>query len=331
MLSADLAYAAAPLGHDIVIYGFRIVDPFYKIAPVVSYSRSELPASDVVVQDDRIDVTLPDAVKAAVHFAPPPCLSRPSFGLRIRSVYAEAFGRWPIIWRSQVVSNVDFYALPTPVFYSATITANAETTSANSTSVDFRQRASLTVADCERTASSDILLPLPGNARDVTCSAAWVDTSSANRVTSRCSVEDGKVHAVGAISGGSKICSPEKLCTCSSQAQGWLEASGTYHIVETTSRMQVEADFAPLTFPAGGVAHGRIALGDDQKLRHVSLALTRRACPTSVDSVDLQVGDDPEGKATGVSKTGAFRASIQGGMVTIGAADAIAASGERTP
>jgi hypothetical protein len=331
MLSGDLADAGAPLGHDIVIYGYRLIDPTYKISPVVLFGKTEIADDDIVVKDDRIDVTLPEAVKTAVNFAPPPCVSRPSFGLRVRGTYAEALGRWPIIWHAQVLTNSDFYALPTPVFYSAAITANAETNSATSATVSFRQRSSLTVADCDATSSASVLLPLPDDARDAACSAAWVDTSNATRVTSRCSVEDGKIHAVGEISGGSKICSPEKLCTCSSQAQGWLEASGSYHVAQSASEMQVDADFPPLTFPAGGVAHGRISLGDGQKLRHVFLALTRRACPTPVDSIDLQIGDDPEAKATGVSKTGAFRASIQGGELTVGSADAIAASGERTP
>jgi hypothetical protein len=59
--------------------------------------------------------------------------------------------------------------------------------------------------------------------------------------------------------------------------------------------------------------------------------LTRRACPTPVDSIDLPIGEDPEAKTTGVSKTGAFRASLQGGALTVGAADAVAAGGESMP
>ena len=179
MLSADLADPAAPLGHDIVIYGFRLIDPIYKIEPVVLYGKSELDPADVAVKDDRIDVTLPDAVKNAVHFAPPPCESRPSFGLRVRSVYGETFGRWPVIWHSQALSNIDFYALPTPVIYSAAITADAETTSPHSSTVTFQQKGGVTFADCDA-ATADLLEPLPENARDITCSAAWVEVVSAS-------------------------------------------------------------------------------------------------------------------------------------------------------
>jgi hypothetical protein len=331
MLSGDLAEPAGQLGHDVVIYGYRLIDPIYKIEPVVLYGKSELDAANVAVKDDRIDVTLPEAVKKSVHFAPPPCDSRPSFGLRVRSVYGETFGRWPVLWHSQAQNNIDFYALPTPVVYSAAIAADAETTSTQATNVTFRQRGVPTVADCERIASADIVLPLPDNARDVVCSAAWVDTSSAAKLTGRCTVEGHNVHAVGEISGGPKVCSPDKLCTCSAEAQGVLEASGSYRVVEAASQMQVAADWPPLSFPAGGVTHGRIDLGDGRRLRLVALALTRRACPTPVDSIDLPVGEDPNAKVTGVSKTGAFRASIQGGALTVGAADAVAASGESTP
>ena len=331
MLSGDLAEAAAPLGHDVVIYGYRLIDPIDKIEPVVLYGKTEFGSDNVVVKDDRIDVTLPDAVKKAVQFAPPPCLSRPSFGLRVRSVYSETFGRWPVTWHSQALNNIDFYALPTPVIYSAAIAADAETTSAKSSTVSFRQKAGLTVADCDRTGSADLLAALPENARDITCSAAWVDASSVTKSTSRCAVDGHAAHAVGEISGGAKICSPDKLCTCSGQAQGWLEVSGSYRIVEAASQMQVAADWPPLSFPAGGVAHARIDLGDGRKLRHVALALTRRACPTPVDSIDLPIGENPDAKVSGVSKTGAFRASLQRGALTIGSADAVAASGESTP
>ncbi len=89
MLAGDLADAGAPLGHDVVVYGSRLIDPIYNIAPVVMYGRTEISAANVVLKDDRLEVTLPDAVKTAVNFAPTPCASRPSFGLRVRSVYGE--------------------------------------------------------------------------------------------------------------------------------------------------------------------------------------------------------------------------------------------------
>jgi hypothetical protein len=331
MLSGDLAPPDAPLGYDIVIYGYRLIDSIYKTEPVALYGKSELDAANVAVKDDRIEITLPEAVKKAVHFDPPPCQSRPSFGLRVHNVYAETFGKWPILWHSQAETNIDFYALPTPVIYSAAIVADAEASSVKSSTVNFRQKAELTFADCDRTATADIVAPLPEDARDVTCSAAWVDTSSVTKASSRCAVEGHAVHAVGEVAGGAKICSPDKLCTCSTQAQGWLEVTGSYRIVEVASQMQVAADWPPLSFPAGGVAHGRIDLGDGRRLRHIALALTRRACPTPVDSINLPVGEDPNAKVTGVSKTGAFRAAIQGGALTVGAADAVAASGESTP
>ena len=34
-------------------------------------------------------------------------------------------------------------------------------------------------------------------------------------------------------------------------------------------------------------------------LRHVTLELSRRGCPTEVDAIDLNIGDDPDGKAVG--------------------------------
>ena len=329
LLSADLTGQGAPLGSDVVIYGYRLFDPLSKAAPVVLYGKAEL--EGVKISDDRIEVTLPESVKRALHFAPPPCEQRPSFGLRVRETYWMPHGFWPLRWNSEVLTNTDLFALPTPTVYSATISASAQTAAAQSETRSFRQKSGLAVAECSQSKTAELRVALPDEARGATCSAAWVDASGAARTTAHCAIEGHVAHAVGEIAGVAKVCSPDGLCTCLTQAQGWLEASGGYRVDEAAAPLQVAAAPPPIDFPAGGLAHGRLALGDGQTLRHIALTISRRACPTPIDALDLNPGEDPDAEASGVSRSGAVRAVLKGGELTVGAADALTASAARAP
>jgi hypothetical protein len=327
LLARDLAGGALP--SDIVIYGYRLIDPVYKIKPVVLFGKTVISAA--VVHDDRIDVTLPADVQKAVNFAPSPCEGRQSFGLRVRSVYAQRHGLWPVVWRTQVLSNADFYTLPTPVFYTAKVLVSMERASETTSVVPFDEKSSFASADCLQTSKIEVVVALPANVKNVACTADWVDISGAEKKSSHCVSEGSSVRAVGEITAGAQVCSPQKLCSCPVPAQGFLEAKGTYQIVGPAEVVTSEANSASLTFPAGGVAVGRVMTPKGAKLRHVGLGLSRRACPTQVDSIDLNIGDDPEGAATGISKTGAFRATILQGNLSVGASDAFAPNIDNTP
>jgi hypothetical protein len=331
LLSADLADPAAPLPSDIVVYGYRLVDPVYQAAPTLSYKKEEFPAASVVVKDDELDVTLPDDVKQSIHFAPPPCEQRPAFDLRVSMKWAERRGIWPIRWNGEMFTNADLYALPSPVSYTAAIVASTEAKTMQSSLPKFAQRSSLVIADCEQAKSVDVKFPLPEGAEDAGCTAAWVDMSGVARMSNRCAIENGVAHAVGSIAGGAKVCSPDKLCTCSSPAQGWLEMKGSYRLEEAGASMQTEASATPVSFPAGGVATTRLVFNDGETLSHLSLKIARRGCPVTLDSLDLAIGDDPGREAKGVSATGAFRAVIKGDALTVGAANAFAPDARNNP
>jgi hypothetical protein len=328
ILSRDLAGGGLP--SDVVVYGYRLIDPYYKVDPVVLYGKTEI--SSTKTSDNEIDVTLPEDIKKAVDFAPPPCDSRPSFGIRVRSLYAEWHGFfWPFVWRTQVLSNADFYTLPSPIFYTAKVLVSMETSTEKTAVVPFEEKSNLAAADCNQTSKAEVVVPLPANVKNITCAADWVDTSGAQKKSSQCAADGGSVRASGEITAGSQVCSPEKLCSCPAPAQGFLEAKGTYQIQAPAGVVKLETEAAPLNFPAGGMALGRVTAPQGAKLRHISLSLSRRACPTQVDSIDLNIGDDPEGRASGVSKTGAFRSVIRDGGLSVGAADAFAPDIDKTP
>jgi hypothetical protein len=327
LLSRDLS--AEPLASDIVIYGYRLVDPVYRTPPVVRYNKIEVPST--VEDDNRIDASLPDEVKKAINFAPPPCESRASFGLRVSETYAQRKGLWPVVWHTQVLSNTDLYALPTPVIYAARATVTTQATAAAVSTVAFQQKSELATADCQQTRTVAVDVPLPPGAKNVTCSGEWVDASGAAKITSRCAPQDGTLHVTGELTGGARVCSPDNLCICASSAQGFLEAKGSYQVEAAEREVKTAEEPSPLVFPAGGAAQASLAIPEGHKLRHVALAVSRRACPAMVDSIDVNIGDDPEGRGEGISKTGAFRAEIAGGKLKIGAADAFAADPAKTP
>jgi hypothetical protein len=331
MLVNDLTDAAARLPSDVVFYGFRLIDPIYKTPPTVLYGKTEFPASGVIVKDDHIQADLPDAVKNAVHFAPPTCLPRPGFALRAHFIFADRHGYWPLVWHTQSESNVDAFALPTPTIYSVAITTSSQVSATTSSVENFQERSSVANVDCEQTKKVEVSVTLPAGVEDPKCSAAWVDATGATKLASKCRIEGQIAHAVGEITAGAKVCSPDKLCTCSAPAQAWLEARGTYRQPTTTTQLQVDAEPARVTFPAGGVAELRIAAREGHKLKDVALAISRHACATVLDTIDLVIGDDPNGGAAAASASGEFRAVIKAGDLKVGASEALAKDARNSP
>jgi hypothetical protein len=327
VLASDIA--EAKLSADIVVYGYRLIDPVLKTAPTVRYKNSEI--ATVAVKDDRIEIALPPDVRKETQFAPSPCESRPGFALRVEASYAQRRGFWPLSWHSELVTTADVFVLPSPVIYTARITTSVDALVAKTATVPFEQKSELTVADCEETRAASVEVALPEGYKNLTCAAEWVDVSGALRQSGRCAVEGGALRVTGEIAGGTKVCSPDKLCTCPSSAQGFLVAKGSYQIQTAGETAQVVAEAKPLTFAAGGRAEGQLAVAAGGKLRHVALSFSRRACPAEVDAIDLNIGDDPRGRADAVSKTGAFRAVVKGDELTAGAIDAYPTALDKTP
>ena len=317
LLSNDLSEAQAPLAADVVLYGHRLIDPLYDEAPGVQFNGTELPASALRVTDARIEITLPPNVRKAVRFAPPPCEQRPSFGLRVHDVYAKRHGVWPLVWHTKVDTNADLYTLASPVVFEARIEASAETTAAVDAVQDFRRRSDFTVADCDENKTVQVEIPAPEGASDIVCKAAWTGASGQTSTSGACEREGGMLRATGVLIGLAKVCSPDKLCSCSAHSQGVLEISGHFHVVQAGSDVTPLKGVASLDFPAGGLARRAIA---GERLRHLKVDIGRRDCPEVVDTLEISLGIDASGSA--VSRTGAFRATYRDGELSVGSAEA---------
>ena len=225
--------------------------------------------------DERISITLPPPVRSAVGFAPSPCEQRPSFGLRAYDVYAKQHGLWPLVWHTRVETNADLYALASPVAFEARIEASAETPAATAATQEFRRRSDFTVADCEQNRTVQIEVAAPEGASDIVCKAAWTDAAGETSTSGQCERGAGVLRATGVLKGLAKVCSPDKLCSCSTHSQGVLEISGHFRIAQAASGLTPVTGLAPLDFPAGGLASSAIAVG---RLRLVKLDVGRRDC-----------------------------------------------------
>ena len=176
----------------------------------------------------------------------------------------------------------------------------------------FAQKSNFVAADCEKTVSTSMTIVLPPGAQDVSCEAHWVDTSSVKNVEAHCAVESSGATARGTLSGLAKICSFGQLCSCVSSAHGWLEAKGTYQrSAEGLEAVERTLPQVP-SFAPDGYASVALPLTAGETLRGVSVAFARRACPETLDSLDIST---PAGQAPTLpasSRTGAFRALYTG-------------------
>ena len=321
LLSNDLADPAGRLAADVVVYGDRLVDPVYGIAPDVAYAGAELPADAIKVNGDRLEITLPAQVKAAVRFAPPPCEQRPSFGLRVHAVYARAHRFWPFLWHTKIDTSADLFALATSVLYEARISAEAEASETTASTVSFRRRSDFVVADCEQTQAVGVAVTTPAGTSDVVCQAAWVRATGRTRTNGGCEIGEGTLSASGAVTGPAKVCSPDNLCSCPTKGQGFLEISGSYRLSRSSSGLKPVADIAPLAFALGGLA--RQPLGAE-RLRVVKIEVARKDCPVVADTMTMSLGDEAGASGAAVSKTAAFRAAFENGRLSVGSAPAFA-------
>jgi len=225
-----------------------------------------------------------------------------------------------------VATNADLYALASPVRFAATIEATAETPAITAATQSFRRRSEFAVVDCEQTRKVEVEVTAPEGASDIVCKAVWTDAAGQTETSGQCERNGGTLRATGVLTGLARICSPDKLCACSSHSQGVLEMSGSYRVPQTGSGLTAVPGLAPLDFPIGGLA--RRALKAEQ-LRLIKLDIARRDCPVVADTIQITLGDDQSGSA--VSKSGAFRAAYQGGELSVGSAEAFPPEFGRTP
>ena len=321
LLSNDIADPPGSLAADVVAYGDRLIDPFIGVGPTVSYAKADLPSSSIKVNGDRIEITLPPQTRAAVNYAPPPCEQRPSFGLRIHSAYALAHGYWPVIWHTQVESNDDFFALASPALFEARIQAEADAAATKASTVAFRQRSNFVVAECGQTKVAEVSVATPEGTSDVVCQTAWVDTTGATANGGRCEQRGGAIVATGALTGLAKVCSPDKLCTCPTTGQGYLEISGSYRAPAPGRDRKPLANIAPLPFPLGGVARHEFG---SERVRALKIDVARRDCPVVAGALTMTLAEDAGASGVAVSKSGDFRATFEDGRLSVGSASAFA-------
>ena len=322
LLANDLTDAEGRLPADVVIYGDRIVDPVYATPPVVSYAGTELPPEAVRVAGDRLEVTLPESVKAAVHFAPPPCARRPPFGLRVHSVYAQAHEIWPILWHTTIETNDDVFALASPILFEARVSGLVEAAASEAASVPFRQLSDFAVADCEQTKTVEVAMAPPEGASDVVCQARWVSLTGKGDTSGACQTREGKIVATGTLTGAAKVCSPDKICSCTSLTQGFLEISGAYRVSRTASGLKPLTPPTPLVFAQGALAEQAFP----ERARQLKIDISRRDCPVVADRITIDLGGEADASALAMSPSAAFRAAIGEGRLRVGSAEAFTSS-----
>ncbi len=322
MLTRDLTRDPAAQPADLMIYGYDVRDKAVEKPPVVTIGNVELPDSAVRVDNDILLVTLPEEIKKAIGFAPSPCADRTTFGVRVRAFYAKIRGIWPLTWKNEQSTVSDFSALQTPTIYTAKATYSLDGLIKSVATESFEKKSSFVAADCEQSASTSMTIDLPPGAQGVTCEAHWVDTSSVKSAQSNCAVENARATARGTLSGLAKICSSGQLCSCVSSAHGWLEAKGTYqHSADAFAPVDRTLADVP-SFAPDGSASVALPLAPNETLRGISVAFARRACPETLDALDIST---PPGQAQAFptsSRSGAFRALYSAGRLLVGSANA---------
>ena len=261
-------------------------------------------------------MTLPDDVKKAVGFAPGALRSARQLraaGARRPTAAARASGRWS--WSTQVLTTADLYVLPSPVFLRPPRSSPApQAAAATVATATFEQKSDLAIADCGEERRGRGRRAAAGGREGRRSAPATGSTPPArSKIASRCVRRERR----GARARANSSAARESARRTSSapapiSAQGLLAANGQLSGRGAGARGEGRAEPAPLTFPAGGVAEGRI----DRAATGASCAMSgsaSRAAPArrrSTRSISTSA-TIPQGQAAGVSKTGRVPRDVQ--------------------
>ncbi|MDU0923283.1 hypothetical protein RXR22_23960 [Raoultella ornithinolytica] len=318
----DMVSDPEPNPSDIQILGFDLSDSQLNFKkPVVQIAGHSLDDKFVSVQQDRIQVQIPDDIKAKIGFGSGACNPRMTFTVDVQVFYGirRFFG----LWTSEHTTTFHSNALAGAQVYTAMVTYSGSRTDVTDISQTFTTSSGSVEVGCEKSGSTSVQYQLPTNATTINCTAAWINTSKLNGVSpTACIVTGTTASASGTIRGLDKDCLPGSslfggyTCNCPGGGHGTLMISGTYKTPNTNVTSLTDVTVGKYNISNRGVS---LSLPSDAAVtkKAISISITRKNCPAVFDKVALALPTNPLQIATQTSSEGHFEATYQLDQVTI--------------
>ncbi|UCI19917.1 hypothetical protein FJ970_02795 [Mesorhizobium sp. B2-1-8] len=318
----DLTTDPAQHPSDVEIFGFHLSDPkLDRKAPQISVSGEQIPDDLISVQEDRIQVQIPDALKEKIGFGNKACDPRKTFQIAIMVFYSIQRGYWPISWSSEKEMKFNANALPGADLYDLKVTYSGTRTTNPLVSHTFSARSGYAAMGCEQTTSAAATYQLPQGAQEIQCSAAWVDTSNIGSSSQNCAVGGLVATGSGSMRGRNKDCIKippfgPNVCNCPGGGHGTLQISGTYKVPEPTNEDLTGVEVGAYVLKGGSDVSASLPEDATVIIKKVEVSVARRACEAQLDSISINVPNANQ-RLSQTSKLGLFQATLWNGQLNV--------------
>lgn len=311
----DVASAFPNKGYDLEFLGFDLTDPSLKYKhPQVVVSGLAIPDSNISVQQDRVQVVLPAAVKSKIAFRKDTCEPPAPFSATLTVFYKTSKRIFFVPVAKDAQTPFTAFSLPGPDAVMAKVTYSGTQHSANDVVQPFNVVSAQVNVGCENTLPGNISFTAPVGAKEINCNAAWVNTSNLKLQSQSCTVGGNVVAASGTITGVDY----QNLVlarNCPGGGHGALAVSGTYHLSQA-----VAAPFVDAASPAYRLlANLDVSIPSDtgRTVERIDVALSRPGCGKPLDVVSLPVAANPAIDNIQNSQNGLFEAKYRNQRLTL--------------
>ncbi|MDX0760535.1 hypothetical protein GOD62_32565 [Sinorhizobium medicae] len=334
------------ISHDPVFYGMIVHDAFSEIPkegidlellglnftddrldnkhPEVFIAGESIPNSNLSVQEDRIHVKIPDDVKSRIGFGDDACTKQSTFSASLKVFFKtrRSFMFIPINRETSVTFNA--FALTGPERFVMRGELNGILKKKTDEPATFSVRSGQVTYGCEENNSGSANYTLPDGAKEVNCTAGWVDISNTKTRSASCAVGGSTVTATGTVRGRDRECIVSDIlsggifravvgrrtaCNCPGGGHATLQLSGSYKLPRTEE----------IPYEGEGLNEQRflnevnvvLPSDDTKRVTGIYLLISRDQCTNVLDRINLDLPTDPSRVAEQSSVNGLFKATFR--------------------
>ncbi|WP_369789581.1 hypothetical protein [Rouxiella sp. WC2420] len=312
-LSQDLLSELISKPYDIEVLGFMFRDPNIKFKdPIIRIDGNELQSEDLSIQEDRLQITLPEEIKKKLSFSATPCSPRKPYVVSMDVFYGEKSGFWPFnkyIEKKVTFNSRSLVAAEQLEFYvSKDVVTNVE----NNKSIHLVVPGNYYEVGCEESKSGQIFYNLPENARNVNCSGRWMSVSNLNSQ----GVDGCKVSGQTAMVGGIIRGKDKEWGNCPGGGHATFQMEVDYILSDDRQEML-------MAVPVGNYVMKNNSLDTiitnsaNSKTKTLRVSVKRKGCSSEIDSFTIDIPDNEQQVITQTSQNGMFQAEFRKGQLVV--------------
>ena len=314
-------YAELPkTGVDLEFIGLNLTDGNLQFKqPAVEIGGNPIPDKDIAVQQDRVQVIIPDDIKKKIGFTASYCDPPNSFSAKITAFYQTTSSFLFIPSHEDTSVTFNAFALNAPDNFVANVKYSGVTSVNQLQDQTFSTSSAQVTYGCEENNSGGVSVNLPPEAQQINCNASWINLSNTGTQGASCAVGGTTVTASGTVRGRDRQCivtdvlsgglfraivGRKTACNCPGGGHGTLLLQGTYKMPKI-----VQQNFADIQIPAQKFLDNTdVILPSDaaRRIQEIKVSIARPQCSVNMDQATLSLPTDATAIASQKTENGMF-------------------------